>query len=157
MFTAFHLFLGRDRRPISRRPWARWRRLQPEREPRQLRSTRILESAPALRSGIPTVRWIYASARAMSEARSRKFAAEIGTPTLLIAAGSDIVVDNAAIAAFAEGMRTGRRLIIPGARHEILMDNDAIRDMFWAAFDAFIPGTPEETGLSGEEPEYAVV
>jgi lysophospholipase len=31
--------------------------------------------------------------------------------------------------------------VIPGARHEILMERDAIRAQFWAAFDAFIPGS----------------
>ena len=34
-------------------------------------------------------------------------------------------------------------IVIPGARHEILMERDAIREQFWAAFDAFIPGTPD--------------
>jgi lysophospholipase len=27
---------------------------------------------------------------------------------------------------------------MPGSRHEILMEQDAIRARFWAAFDAFI-------------------
>ena len=33
-------------------------------------------------------------------------------------------------------------IVIPGARHEILMEREAIREQFWAAFDAFIPGSP---------------
>jgi lysophospholipase len=33
--------------------------------------------------------------------------------------------------------------VIPGARHEILMERDVIREEFWAAFDAFIPGSPD--------------
>ena len=28
-----------------------------------------------------------------------------------------------------------------GAEHEVLMERDAVREQFWAAFDAFIPGT----------------
>ena len=32
-------------------------------------------------------------------------------------------------------------LVLPDARHEILSERDAIRDDFWAAFDAFVPGT----------------
>jgi lysophospholipase len=158
-FSAVHLFLGRDRKPISRRPWARWRRLQPEREPRQLRGSAILDKAPALRTGVPTVRWVYASARAMKEARAEAFAKAVITPSLIITAGSDIVVANEPIANLAAAMRTGHRLIIPGARHEILMDTDPIREMFWAAFDAFIPGTPDDAGVpsAGKEPEYAVV
>jgi lysophospholipase len=37
--------------------------------------------------------------------------------------------------------------VIPGARHEILMERDAIREQFWAAFDAFIPGSPDRTAM----------
>ncbi len=36
----------------------------------------------------------------------------------------------------------GRHLILPGARHEILQEQDQMRAQFWAAFDAFVPGTP---------------
>jgi lysophospholipase len=44
---------------------------------------------------------------------------------------------------FAARLKGGHAIVIPGARHEILMERDAIRDEFWAAFDAFIPGTPD--------------
>jgi lysophospholipase len=27
-----------------------------------------------------------------------------------------------------------------GSRHEILQERDSIREQFWAAFDAFVPG-----------------
>jgi hypothetical protein len=39
------------------------------------------------------------------------------------------------------------------------METDPIRDMFWAAFDAFIPGSPVEEAASsaGKDAEYAVV
>jgi lysophospholipase len=33
-------------------------------------------------------------------------------------------------------------LLIPGAQHELLMEQDVYRQQFWAAFDAFVPGTP---------------
>jgi lysophospholipase len=33
-------------------------------------------------------------------------------------------------------------LLIPGAQHELLMEQDGYRQQFWAAFDAFVPGTP---------------
>ena len=32
--------------------------------------------------------------------------------------------------------------VIVGAQHEILMEQDRFRSQFWAAFDAFVPGTP---------------
>jgi len=41
-------------------------------------------------------------------------------------------------------MRAGRLIVIEGAEHEILMERDAFRDQFWAAFDRFIPGVEGE-------------
>jgi lysophospholipase len=46
-----------------------------------------------------------------------------------------------AIEAVAAELRVGGQVAIAGARHEVLMERDAIREQFWAAFDAFIPGT----------------
>ena len=39
-------------------------------------------------------------------------------------------------------LRAGSHLIIAGARHEMMMEQDRYRAQFWAAFDAFVPGTP---------------
>jgi alpha-beta hydrolase superfamily lysophospholipase len=36
----------------------------------------------------------------------------------------------------------GSHLVIAGAKHEILQERDRHRAQFWAAFDAFVPGTP---------------
>ena len=47
-----------------------------------------------------------------------------------------------AIEDFAVRLRAGSHLIVPGARHEMLMEQDRFRAQFWAAFDAFVPGTP---------------
>ena len=60
----------------------------------------------------------------------------------LIAAGRDQVVSTAAIEDLAIRLRAGSHLIIAGARHEIMMEQDRYRAQFWAAFDAFVPGTP---------------
>ena len=35
-------------------------------------------------------------------------------------------------------MRTGRHVVIARRRHELFMENDAIRAQVFAAFDAFI-------------------
>ena len=34
----------------------------------------------------------------------------------------------------------GARVLIPGARHELLQERNSLREQFWAAFDAYIPG-----------------
>ena len=46
---------------------------------------------------------------------------------------------------------TGSALVLPTARHEILMESDAIRAQFWAAFDAFVPGERLEAAASAGE------
>ncbi|TXM82325.1 alpha/beta hydrolase, partial [Methylobacterium sp. WL122] len=43
---------------------------------------------------------------------------------------------------FAARLKAGHILVLPDARHEILSERDAIREDFWAAFDAFVPGSP---------------
>ncbi len=39
-------------------------------------------------------------------------------------------------------LRAGSHLVVVGAQHELLMEQDRFRSQFWAAFDAFVPGTP---------------
>ena len=63
-------------------------------------------------------------------------------PLLIVACGHDPIVSTEAIEDFGSRLRVGSYLIIPGAKHEILMEQDAFRTQFWAAFDAFVPGTP---------------
>ena len=69
------------------------------------------------------------------------FARRIQHPLLIVGAGHDEVVSTAAMEKFASHLLTGSRVVIPGARHEILMEQDRFRELFWAAFDAFVPST----------------
>ncbi|TIM62928.1 MAG: alpha/beta hydrolase, partial [Mesorhizobium sp.] len=39
----------------------------------------------------------------------------------------------------------GSLLVIDGARHEILQETDFYREQFFAAFDAFIPGSDDNS------------
>ena len=58
----------------------------------------------------------------------------------MLAAGDDQVVSSEAIEELAARLRAGAQLVLRGSRHEILQERDAIREQFWAAFDAFVPG-----------------
>ena len=58
------------------------------------------------------------------------------------AAGRDEIVSTPAVEEFATQLRAGSHLIIAGAKHELIMEQDRYRAQFWAAFDAFVPGTP---------------
>ncbi len=93
--------------------------------------------------GAPTVAWLDSAFRFMKRFADPRYAIKIRLPTLIVAAGADPVCATPATERFASRLKAGRVIVIPGARHEILMERDAIREQFWAAFDAFIPGTPD--------------
>ncbi len=109
---------------------------------RYARNAAILEAEPTLGLGGPTVAWCDAAFRAMRTLREPSYPAQIRQPILIVAAGRDAIVSNTAIEDFATLLRAGSHLIIVGAQHEILMEQDRFRAQFWAAFDAFVPGTP---------------
>jgi lysophospholipase len=88
------------------------------------------------------VAWTDAAFRAMRTMRERSYPSRIRQPMLIIAAGNDAVVSNAAIEDFAGLLRAGSQLVIAGSNHEVLMEQDRFRSQFWAAFDAYVPGTP---------------
>ena len=112
---------------------------------RYARNSRLSASARHLSIGDPTIAWVRAAFGLMARLNAPNAAREVRVPTLVIAAGRDRVVSTPAIERFAARLKTGQALILPTARHEILMESDAIRAQFWAAFDAFIPG--EDAGL----------
>jgi lysophospholipase len=106
------------------------------------RNTAILEAAPELGLGAPTIAWVDSALRLMKRFADPSYAATIRQPILLVAAGRDEIVSTPATETFGTNLLAGRHLILPGARHEILQEQDQYRGQFWAAFDAFVPGTP---------------
>jgi len=106
------------------------------------RNAAILEEDPTLGIGSPTVAWADTAFRAMHGFRAANYPSEIRQPILMLAASNDAVVSTAAIEEFAYHLRAGSHLVIAGSKHEILQEQDRYRAQFWAAFDAFVPGTP---------------
>lgn len=78
----------------------------------------------------------------MAELTAPAFPATLRQPLLIVASGRDRLVSTAAIEDFGSRLRVGSHLILPGAKHEVLMEQEPYRAQFWAAFDAFVPGTP---------------
>jgi len=109
---------------------------------RYARNAAVLEQEPALGLGAPTVAWADAALRQMKLFAEPGYSASIRQPILMVAAGRDEVVSTPAIEAFGQHLLAGRHLILAGAKHEILQEQDHYRAQFWAAFDAFVPGTP---------------
>ena len=109
---------------------------------RYARMAAIVESVPELGVGSPTVAWMDAAFRVMHRFADPVYPGSLRQPMLLIGAGEDRVVLTPSVARFAARLRAGAHLVVAGSKHEILMERDTFRGQFWAAFDAFIPGSP---------------
>ncbi len=108
---------------------------------RHARNVDIYRHYPKLGIGGPTVAWIRAACLASERVQDPDYIESLKVPTLIVAAGADKVVDTPAIERFTQHLRTGSLVTIDGARHELLQEADVYREQFFAAFDAFIPGS----------------
>ena len=111
------------------------------------RFNKVLEAAPELGVGAPTMGWVNAAARAMLPLRKRGAGPNMKLPCLMLAAGSDRIVSTPAIEDFVSRAKAAAYVEIPGSAHELMMERDVYRDQFWAAFDAFVPGLEAEHEL----------
>ena len=109
---------------------------------RYARTAAIVEAEPDLGLAAPTIAWVDAAFRTMAELADPRYPTSIRQPLLILAAGQDDLVSTPAIGEFSQRLRAGAHLVISGSRHEILMERDRFRSQFWAAFDAFVPGSP---------------
>ena len=104
------------------------------------RIAKLVEAAPHLGLGGPTIGWAHAAFRIRNRFDEPNFPRRLETPILIIGSGADQVIDTAAAERFAI-RRSGRIIVIDGAQHEILIERDGFRRQFWAAFDKFVPGS----------------
>jgi lysophospholipase len=116
-------------------------------ESRYARNAAIIEAAPELAIGAPTIGWTNAAFRLMRRFKQPEFPRRLLIPVLIFAAGADRLVDSAATEEFASRLKAGKCIVLPQPKHEILMEADSVRALFWAAFDAFLPGEGVEVGL----------
>jgi lysophospholipase len=108
------------------------------------RNKAVLEQAPELALGSATIGWLRSAMRSCAMLQRPDYPKYVTVPMLMFAAGADTVVSPRAIEDFAVELKIGGLIAMPGSRHEILQESDAIRQRFWAAFDAYmgvaIPG-----------------
>lgn len=106
------------------------------------RNEALLRENPALAAGWPTLGWLAATMRSAAVLRRAGFAEAVRLPVLIVAAGADRVVSNAAQARLAARLPACAFVAIPDARHELLMEIDSVRAAFFARFDAFVGAGP---------------
>ncbi|MDX2288724.1 MAG: alpha/beta hydrolase [Hyphomicrobiaceae bacterium] len=102
------------------------------------RNKAILDVAPELGIGSPTIGWLRAAYRSCRRLGAPDYPETVRVPIMLFAAGDDKIVSTRAIEEFGVRLKVGSHILIPGARHEILQERDVFRQRFWAAFDAYL-------------------
>jgi lysophospholipase len=108
---------------------------------RHARVRAIVEAEPRLALASPTLGFVNAALAACDRIAAPGGAERLSLPVLAVLAGEEALVDNARAKAILARMRQARVMEIAGARHEILMETDAVRLKFWAEFDAFTAQT----------------
>ena len=98
----------------------------------------VYEAEPGLKVGGPTYGWLRAAFHSMRRARQTRYLRKITTPSLLVSAAADTVVDPSTHEPAANAMPNCEFLRIYDAKHEVLHENDDIRGCFFRAFDRHI-------------------
>jgi len=106
---------------------------------------------PELRVGGVSFGWVAAALRAADGLRALPLE-KVTTPVLLLSAPADRIVRADAQRAIARRLGNATLAEHPDAKHEVLMERDAIRDRVWDDIDAFLaacPGLPERAAADG--------
>jgi lysophospholipase len=102
------------------------------------RNRALVQAAPQLALGSPTVGWLRAALRSVARLTAPDYPLKIEVPLLLFAAGQDTVVSTTAIEEFGVRLKVGTHVLLPQAKHEILQETPEVRRDFWAAVDAYL-------------------
>ena len=108
-----------------------------------------LRAEPRLALGAPTIGWVHAAFVAMARLHADDYPLRMTTPVLAVNPGYDRVVEARATDRLVARLRASRVVAVPHSRHEILIERDIFRQQFWAAFDAFVPGSGETAAMRG--------
>jgi len=101
---------------------------------------RAIESNPDLALGGVTYGWLAATFESIDILSGAEYAGKIKTPVLIVGAGKDRIVSEAAQRAICSVMEKGSFVSISDSYHEILKERDKVRNIFWKEFDGFISG-----------------
>lgn len=95
---------------------------------------------PRLALGGPTIGWSRQAVRSMAAVHAPGYLERIDIPLLVITAGEDRLIDSRSHGPLVARLTHGEHFTIGPARHEIMMETDEIRALFWEAFDRLTKG-----------------
>ena len=81
----------------------------------------------------------------------REIRALIEDSLVWLRGAADPVAQAYAVALRAAMAAVEPRIVLAGAKHEILQERDQLREQLWAAFDAYIPGSAVAQRSSEQE------
>jgi lysophospholipase len=109
-----------------------------------------LAACPDLALGAPTWGWLEFAFRAGAWLARPANLKGVTLPLTLCSAEQDRLVDNAAQRRAVAALPNARFVNVPGALHEILMETDDRRAVFWTEFDALADrAAPREAEVLG--------
>lgn len=85
-----------------------------------------------------TYRWFIEAMKSCDLLNSAGYGEAIDTPVLMFQAGSELIVDNAAMTKFAARVPAVKLVEIEGSMHEILKETDEMRAHVWSEIDQFM-------------------
>jgi lysophospholipase len=100
-------------------------------------AVKAIEKQPDLALGGATYGWLSATLASIDILNRPGYAAKITTPILMISAGGDKIVSTKAQKRMCTWLPECRFVEIPGARHEIFKETDAVRSIIWREFERF--------------------
>jgi lysophospholipase len=89
-------------------------------------------------TGSPTNKWLLDAYLSCKVIEGKGYLEKIDIPVLIGLAGSDRLVDNAAIIRSVKRLKNGELMEIPDSQHEIFMESDKFRGPFIERFFTFI-------------------
>lgn len=105
---------------------------------RHARFRALQAAAPNATIGAPTYGWLNAALDAIKSIHNAAYMRELNTPVLIISAENDQVVDRYDHVRLANQNTNIHCVILKGALHEIMMEQDIYRNEYWRAFDDFV-------------------
>ena len=100
----------------------------------------LVQAHPELRIGQPTWGWLQFAFALTIRLEAMRGLEAIGAPVTVVVAGHDSFVPRAPQKAAAARLPRGRYVEVAGAFHELLIETDKRRAVFWEAFDALAAG-----------------
>lgn len=105
---------------------------------RHARTATIVKAMPEIAQGGATYAWLHEAFKSIKVITRPDFGRGIRIPVLILGASKDRLVDPLTNRYVGVNIPGAEFYLIEGAMHEILMDRDPFREIFWARFDDFM-------------------